>query len=504
MDYFEAIKKHFDKNNFEKDQILKIIFTLGSVTKDETELTAEQASRYHLPAGTKLNAGICPARERIRTETYLLTVAFPFALQALAAQKIPSKIALIACANEDIFLGRDGKCYIRNALLCESNRPVREAWKDADHFALNWKEQENNPEYNFNLKKYFDITSMKGSLSADENMIIFAGVDPWRFDHKVNTLHALIAAEKAGATVLENPYYRIGEFGYKRHGFGDAKSMVKKLTPEFYPPSYENGGVEDAVQFLEKFEDVVIKPSGGSNGVGVSFFDIRKLKGKQRAEKMDVFRELFKKYKQIHQHPSRVIVQKHLRGIQKHGEIRLFIYDRKIMPVGIRLIPEKDSALCKIFMNASCEPVFLTEEYLRVGMRFIRAARDVKLKYFGLDVIKDRDADGKDALFVTEANTLISGFFDKIATFTDRNLEAMLKLVDSLPDDLRPFVASGYMNTMVYKQIYDHCIKLYGHKIPDFELLTDALSEAAEYYRTLPLKTQSIAALSAQNSKSVN
>ena len=504
MDYFNAIKKHYDRKNFNPKDILKIIFILGNVAKTDAPLDAEKAAKYGLSKGETVPIGSCPVKERIRTETFLLTVAMPFALKAFAQEKTPLNCALLVCDNDDLFQNIDGNCFINKPIICEPRGNVREAWQDAAAFADNWREQENNPDYNFNLKKYFNITVTKGALPVDKHSLIFAGVDPAGFELKVKTLRALIAAEEAGATVLDNPYYRIGEFAYKRHGFGDAKAMVKTLIPEFYPPSCEGRDEKEALAFAETCQDVVIKPSNASNGVGVSFFDLRETNEAAKEKKRADFKKIFRTYVETHAYPCRIIVQKNLRGVSEHGETRIFIYDKKILPVGIRLTPNSDEALCKIFMNATCEPVLLSEEYLRLGIKFIKAAKDVKLKYFGLDVIKDKDENGSDKLFMTEANTIISGFFDKIAVFIDRNIQTVLERTNALPDSIRPYISDGYMNVTVYKQLYDHLLKTYQFHIPDVEILADALAEASEIYKPLSVKSADFASVLTNASKTKN
>ena len=81
----------------------------------------------------------------------------------------------------------------------------------------------------------------------------------------------------------------------------------------------------------------------------------------------------------------------------------------------------------QIFLNAKLETVFLTEEYLEVATKFIERSKDIKLEYFGLDLIKSKGKDGLDQIMMIEANFMISGFFDHIAKKMDDDYDEMVQ-----------------------------------------------------------------------------
>ena len=204
--------------------------------------------------------------------------------------------------------------------------------------------------------------------------------------------------------VVEKPRYWLPDYMFRNYGFGDAKSMASTLLPHYYPESCEGRILAEARQFLRRHRRVVIKPSSGSNGFGVEFFDARECEGEALQEKLKEFDVVFERYLNEYKEPTRIILQRYLDGINQTGEVRIFIYAGKILPVGVRLMPETEDALCKIFLNAKIETFLLTEEYLKIAVEFIKKSRHLELNYFGLDVIRDIGPDGFEKLYVTEAN----------------------------------------------------------------------------------------------------
>jgi len=245
------------------------------------------------------------------------------------------------------------------------------------------------------------------------------------------------------AMILERPRFWVTDYNTDKFGFfGDAKSLAKNLCPDYYPPSYEGRDLILAKQFIEVHKKIVIKPPSSANGKDVKILDYTNTD-------MNNFDAIFEAYLTDYQDPLRLIIQKYISGIETHGEVRIFVYDNKVMPVGIRLIPKNGETLCKIFMNATIEPVFLTERYLRIAQGFIEGSKNNGVYYYGLDVLED----DKGKLYLTEANFLVSGFFDQIAYVMDTQFKALEKHIDTLPQDLQNIVIRSHLNETIYKQI---------------------------------------------------
>ena len=314
-------------------------------------------------------------------------------------------------ANPEALTVKGKEVYLAHPTIVTPKGNVDEAVAFYHDFVENGEDPERKDDFIFRASRFFHVMPREGYLRIKENSLIITASSPNDFGAKMMMAIGLQQAEENGTTVVESPRHWFPDYMFKTHGFADAKAMAAALMPEHYPQTCSGRIMYEAVQFLKRHQHVVMKPSSGANGYGVYFFDIRGLEGLERATKIAEFEEIYQQYLANFKDPINIIVQPYIEGIHENGEVRVFVYGGKILPVGIRLYPESEKAMCKIFLNAKLETFFLTEEYLEVATKFIERSKDIKLEYFGLDLIKSKGKDGLDQIMMTEANFMISGFF---------------------------------------------------------------------------------------------
>ncbi|MEM6603000.1 MAG: hypothetical protein AAF621_03020 [Pseudomonadota bacterium] len=432
-----------------------IIFLLKDFISEDTIPTDKMAPKYGVLPGETVKLGTAPRLAYARTEMYWLKVTIPYMLQALKSEGIKFPIRILL-ANPDSVIGRRlNECYLKDPVLLSPKSDVVENVKFMHDFAINGEEEDRKDDFIFRANRFFNIQSFKGFLPVDHRSLVVTVSTSSDSQKKMNMAVALQKAENSGALVVEKPRFWVPDYIFQTFGHADPKAFARSLMPEYYPPSCEGRVLFEAMQFFKRHQHIVLKPSNGANGFGVAFFDIKGLNGEEKARELKRFEMTFNSYLEKYIAPIRLIVQPYLENINQDGEVRVFIYKNKILPVGIRLIPKGKDAVCKIFLNAKVEAFLLDPELIRVAVEFIEKSRHMGLNYFGLDIIKDKGPDGQPKYFITEANFMISGFFDKIAYKMDTCHDEVQDHIDALPENLQKYVSRSHMNDTVYRLFYE-------------------------------------------------
>ena len=415
INYFNEITKLLQSQNCQlPDKPLNIIFLIKDLCTKDTVITDEMSKKFNLPTGTAISAGTAPRLTYARSEIYWLKISLPFLLNNLRFMNINPQIRILLSSPESV-ITRDNHAYLENPLYVIPHQDMAKSLDFIYDFAQNGEAPDRINDFLFQAKNFFHTQSFDGYLPLNERCLIFTVSTPSDHHAKMNMALCLQTAHNNRATVIEKPCYWIPDYIFKTFGYGDAKSMAQSLLPEHYPPSCEGRVVFEAVEFFKRHEHIVMKPSNGANGIGVKYFDMRGLDTAHRFIKTKEFEKYYNKVLANTSPNVRMIIQPYLSGLHDYGEVRVFIYGGKIMPVGIRLYPAKENVLAKIFHNAKLELFLLTPEYLDVAIKFVNRSSHLDLYYFGLDLIKSKGADGLDKIYMTEANFMVSGFFDRIA-----------------------------------------------------------------------------------------
>ena len=461
MNYLQEIIKLVKNNalHIPEGKYFNIVFLLKDFACQDMVPRDDMAEKYGVAKGETVKAGSAPRLAHARSEIYWATVCFPYMINHLHdhSAQVPMRFIM---TNPEALIIHDNNIFLAHPTVLVPKRNIKDAVSFYRDFADNGEKPERQKDFIFDASRFFHVMPNDGYLPLKENTLIITISAPNDFSAKLTMAIGLQKAEDNGITVIEPPRYWFPDYMFKTHGYADAKAMAAKLLPEHYPPTCSGRILFEAVQFLKRHQNIVIKPSSGANGYGVHFFDIRGLEGEERKKDIEKFEKIYTEYLTKFPEPVNIIVQPYLDGIYENGEIRVFIYGGKILPVGIKLRPESKTAMCKIFLNASLEPVFLTEEYLEVAKKFIDRSKDVGLQYFGLDLIKSKGSDGLDKVAITEANFMVSGFFDHIARKMDEDCDAMIAHVDALPEELSSYIETSYLNGTVYKLFYEFISKL--------------------------------------------
>lgn len=385
-------------------------------------------------------AGLAPRLTLARSECYWLLISIPLIYRVLKQNGLEIPFEIYLSYPESITMD-ERNSYVSNPLLLVPKDNIQQAIDFMHDFAQNGEDPCRAEDFIFNFDQFFHLKPKNGFLPIDHNSLMFMAGHTDNVGLRTMATIALNKAEEKDAMILERPRFWITDYNQKTFGcYGDAKSFAKQICPEYYPPSYEGRDVKAAESFFKEHEKIVIKPPSSANGQDVQILT---------SEHLESFPQIFDSYLKQYPDPQRIIIQKYLSGIEKHGEIRIFIYDNQIMPVGIRLTPENGATLCKIFMNAQIEPVLLSERYLRIAQKFIEGSKDRGLYYYGLDIIEDKN----NKLYLTEANFLVSGFFDRMAYYMDTQLEKVAAHIATLPHDLQKLLIKSHLNDIVFKQV---------------------------------------------------
>ena len=449
--------------NLPAGKCLNIVFLLKDFMCQDAVPLDSLAPKLGVKTGEIAKAGTAPRLAHARSEIYWLNLCFPYLIKNLLDNDVRIPIRFII-ANPEALTLRGENAFIAHPTIITPKGNIQDAVDFYKDFIENGEKEERSDDFIFRAQRFFHVSPQDGYLPVKENTMILSVSSPNEYKAKVMMALGLQQADKSGATVFEKPCYWFPDYMFKTHGFADAKAMAAALMPEHYPPTCSGRILFEALQFLKRHQYIVLKPSSGANGYGVHFFDIRGLKGDERTKKLIEFEMIYKQYLTQFKAPVNIIVQPYIEGIHENGEVRVFIYDGKILPVGVRLYPTAEKAVCKIFLNAKLETFFLTEEYLEVATKFIERSKDVDLHYFGLDFIKSKGNDGFDKIMMTEANFLISGFFDHIAMKMDNDYDNMVAHVDALPEKLSKYIETSYLNATIYKIFYKFINKFVAQK----------------------------------------
>lgn len=439
------------------EKSLMIICLIKDLIIQDMVVPDELVHKYNAKLGEVVKAGTAPRLACTRSEIYWLLIAYPMIMEVFRKEDIKLPLRLIV-SNPENFMLHEKKVYLRHPVVILPKGNIQEAVAFMHDFAENGEKPERMNDFILRLSDFFEVHPLDGEVEMNKRCMVLTASTPNDMQLKISMAIALQKAEEKGAMIVEKPCYWFPNYIFDKYGYGDAKGMAEKLMPEYYPESYSGRDVEETVKFLKKHKHIVLKPSHGSNGIGVQFFDIRGLKTKALKKEIDRFRTMYLETLKTYHHTVRMIAQPFLEGIVRNGEVRIFVFDKKIMPIGIRLTPTGEDAICKIFSNATIELFYLTPEYIDIALEFIERA-EIDVKYFGLDIIKSNDENGDEKLYMTEANFMVSGFYDRIAHKMDTEYTPLMSHIMSLDSKYHPHLIMSHLNDVPYKLFHQFLLK---------------------------------------------
>lgn len=259
---------------------------------------------------------------------------------------------------------------------------------------------------------FYDKESIKEEKIEDFHLVMFRPDPPVDLDY-INATYIFDFVDRS-KTIIMNDTTAIRNFNEKLHA-----TLFNDLMPENIITSSKN----DIIEFLNKHEEIILKPLNQCFGGGVMYL--------KRGDKNTsvIINSMTKDGKQL------LMVQKYLQGAQ-YGDKRVLILGEKVLPYYVRKTPSGDDFK---FCEHADSNIQKTDLSLSESSSFIAVAKKLNslgIYMAGLDVI-----DGK----IIEVNVTSPCYFIR-----ENNNHFGVHIEDELTDYLLSFV-EGRLGALTIK-----------------------------------------------------
>jgi glutathione synthase len=253
--------------------------------------------------------------------------------------------------------------------------------------------------------QWYALSTMQESLPTDFDAILMRKDPPFDNEYLYST-YLLELATQQGANVMNNP--------------SSVRSWNEKLSiakfPQFSPEFLVTSNHNLIIEFLEKHQDIVVKPLDGMGGS--SIFKLTK-----DDPNLNVILET------ITNHGKQTIMAQQYLAAIKQGDKRIIVIDGKPIPYALARIPKAGETRGNLAAGGKGVAQPLSERDLAIATTVGETLKTEGLFFVGLDVIGD---------YLTEINVTSPTGIVEITAQTDCNvasvfLDALTSKLESKP-----------------------------------------------------------------------
>lgn len=200
----------------------------------------------------------------------------------------------------------------------------------------------------------------------DFDVILMRKDPPFDMEY-ISTTYLLENAEAHGALIINKP-----------QSLRDAnEKLFISWFPQCCPKTLVARDIKLIHDFLQKQQEIVLKPLGGMGGASVFYIHKTDVNAKVIMETLTENEQRF------------VMAQQYIPDILRTGDKRIFMIDGKPVPYALARIPAADDFRGNLASGAHGEGVELTERDYWICEQVGPTLRDKGLLFVGLDVIGD-------------------------------------------------------------------------------------------------------------------
>ena len=215
-------------------------------------------------------------------------------------------------------------------------------------------------EFNENRKKFYSIKNIKIINLSKVNFIFMRQNPPFKMDYITATF--LLEKISRKTQILNNPFA--------------VRNMPEKLFSinfsKFMPPTIFTKDINVIEKFINRYKQIVIKPTHGYGGKNIFFVD----KGTSKIKLL--------KYLKKNNH---VMIQKFLPQI-KYGDKRIFIIDG-VVKGAIKRIPKKGSIISNLGQGGKATKTMITKKEMQIAKKVALKLKKQKILFAGIDLISN-------------------------------------------------------------------------------------------------------------------
>ena len=241
--------------------------------------------------------------------------------------------------------------------------------------------------------KWFNITETK-ELNLSELDVVFMRKDP-PFDMEyIYTTYLLEYAQKQGVLVVNDP-----------QSLRDAnEKLILGRFPDCAPPTLVTRKSSHIKRFLEKHQDIILKPPGGMGGQSIFRLKLNDPNTNVIIETLTAHETLY------------VMAQRFIPQISA-GDKRILLIDGEPVPYALARIPVKGETRGNLAAGGKAEGVELTEKDRWICDQLRPALKEMGLIFVGIDVIGD---------YLTEVNVTSPTCIRELDSIYSLNISATL------------------------------------------------------------------------------
>lgn len=240
---------------------------------------------------------------------------------------------------------------------------------------------------------WFELGEFSDIALHDIDVVLMRKDPPFDLEY-IYTTHLLEQAERQGTLVINRCA------ALRDH----SEKLATALYPELCPPSLTSRAMQDFVGFLEKHQDIIIKPLDGMGGA--SIFRITA----NDPNKYVILETLTNHNSQY------AIAQRFIPEITQ-GDKRILVIDGEAIPYALARIPKKGENRGNLAAGGSGVGVELSDNDFKIVETVAPLLRSQGIMFAGLDVIGD---------YLTEINITSPTCIRELDKLYDLNISAQL------------------------------------------------------------------------------